>query len=478
MIFDDLREFINKVEDLGECKMVEGADWDLEIGALSEIEAMRPNPSMLLFDKIKGHEAGFQVVSNVSITQRRAALTLGLPLEAKGIELVKAMRQKLKESNQLIPPVEVETGPVKENILTGDNIDLLKFPAPKWHELDGGRYIGTGTMSIIRDPDEGWVNLGCYRVQVHDKTTVTIAIDPGHHGGTIREKYWARGLTCPVAISCGQDPVLWFVSVSAAPWGISEYDVAGALRNKAVEVTRGVTTDLPIPASAEIVLEGEILPPEVETRQEGPFGEFTGYYASAAKPEPAVRIKSILHRNNPIIQGEPPMRWPFPHGWLVQIHWSALLWDDLDKQVPGVNGVWQVGEAGIRNMVIISLKQQYAGHAKQAALVAAGSHAASYFLRYLIVVDEDIDPSNLSDVLWALGTRSEPESIDIVRGCWSSALNPTLTPEQRQRGELVHSMAIILACKPYSWIKDFPPSIISSPEMIKKTKEKWAKLFE
>lgn len=477
-MFNDLREFISEVEKLGECKIVEGADWNLEIGVISEIESMRANPSMLLFDKIKGHEAGFRVVSNLFSSKRLTALALGLPATGSGVEIVRAMRDKLKQSGKLIPPVEVETGPVKENILTGDDVDLLKFPAPKWHELDGGKYISTGGMIIMRDPDEGWVNLGCYRVQVHDKSTVTVAINQGNHGWVIMRKYWDKGLACPVAISCGQAPILWFSAFLPISWGVCEYDYAGSLNGKPFEITRGVTTDLPIPARAEAVLEGEMVPPEVETRIEGPFGEFTGYYGLGPHPEPAVRIKSILYRNNPIFQGNPPMRTLSGAGFTTQVLRSAALWDELDKQVPGVCGVWQLENAGALSMNVISLKQQYAGHAKQAALVAAGAKIAALFERYIIVVDEDIDPSNLSEVIWALGTRSEPEAIDIIRGGWSAELNPTLSPEQRKRGECGHSMAIILACKPYHWKDEFPKSVASSPELIRKTKEKWAKLFQ
>lgn len=475
-MFDDLREFISRVQEMDECKAVEGADRNSEIGAITEIESTRTNPCLLLFDKTKGFQTGFRVASNLFTSEKRVALALGLPPDKKGVELVKAMRDKLRESNKLLPPMEVETGPIKENIVTGKDVDLLKFPAPKWHELDGGYYIGTGTMTITRDPDDGWVNLGCYRIQVCDKNTVVSYIEPGHHGGIIREKYWKRGLACPVAIVCGQEPALWFAACSAVPWGVSEYEVAGSWRNKGVQVTKGVTTDLPIPATAEIVLEGEILPPDIETRLEGPFGEFPGYYVSQARQEPAIRIKSILHRNDPIIQGDPPMLWPAAYRF-QQMYWSAMVWDNLDRQVPGVKGVWGMGEASLRAMLVISLKQEYAGHAKQAALTAAGSHAGSFFLRYVIVVDEDVDPSNMAEVMWALGTRCDPTSIDIVRECWSSTINPTLTPEQRSRNELGHSMAMILACRPYNWIKDFPPSVKSSPETLKKTKEKWAKLF-
>ncbi len=271
-MFNDLREFISEVDALGECKKVEGADWNLEIGTLTEIGTMMPDPTMLLFDKIKGYEAGFRVVSNLFSSKKHAAIALGLPPSDSGVEIARAMRDKIREGSQLIPPVVVKAGPIHENILTGDDVDLFKFPAPRWHDLDGGRYLGTGGISIMRDIDEGWVNLGCYRVQIHDRNTATIFINQGNHGWVIMRKYWDKGLACPVAISCGQAPMLWFSAFLPIPWGVSEYDYAGGLNNKPFEVTSGVTTDLPIPARAEIVLEGEVVPPGVETRVEGPFG--------------------------------------------------------------------------------------------------------------------------------------------------------------------------------------------------------------
>ncbi|MFC2002624.1 UbiD family decarboxylase, partial [Chloroflexota bacterium] len=433
-----------------------------------------PNSPLFIFDKMKGYEAGYRVVTNLFATHRRIALALGLPLEARGIELVRAMRGKTSAGIKLLPPVEVETGPVKENLLTGADIDLFKFPTPKWNELDGGRYIGTGSMGIMRDPDGGWVNLGIYRVQIHDKSTATIVTVPGHDGEIIKRKYWDRGQSCPVVITCGQDPMLWCAAGWEAPWGLSEYDMAGWWRNKPVEVTRGVTTDLPIPATAEIAIEGEVVLPGGETRVEGPFGEWSGYYARGEVPEPVLRVTSILHRNNPIIQGNPPSR--FNADWRM-LRRAAMIWDELDRQVPGVVGVWMVEEASSFGMVVISLKQQYPGHAKQAALVAAGSRLGAR-ATFVMVVDEDIDPSNTSELLWALGTRVDPEtSIDVIGGRFGAAMFPMLPPEKRRRGDFEMSRAIILACKPYYWIKDFPPSIGMSPELAKKTKEKWKELF-
>lgn len=479
-MFNDLREFIGKVQEIGECEVIEGADWDEELGAISDLQSQYPSSPLLLFDRIKGYPPGYRVVSNLGASPKRVALAFGLPLEAKGMELVQAFRQRMKEGIKPIPPVEVATGPVKENVLTGNDIDLYKFPTPKWHELDGGRYIGTGTAVVTRDPDAGWINLGTYRVEIQDKSTVTVALAHGHHGNIIANKYWSKGQACPMAICCGEAPILFAAAHFEIPWQFPEYDWAGGWQRKPIEVTRGVATDLPIPATAEIVLEGELTPPEVETRKEGPFGEWHGYYAAGIKgirQMPVLHVKTLFHRHNPIILGAPPSI-P-PRGWTLGRHTQmvATLWDELDRQLPGVKGVWLIEEAALHSMVVISLQQMYGGHAKQAALAAAGSLISGYACSYIIVVDEDIDPSNISEVLWALGTRSEPAEIEVINGCWGSPSNPRLTPEQRKIDDRTHSMGIIMACRPYKWIKDYPPSIKTSPELAKRVKEKWPRIF-
>ncbi len=264
------------------------------------------------------------------------------------------------------------------------------------------------------------------------------------------------------------------------PWGTSEYDYAGWYRGAPVEVTRGETTDLPLPAAAEIVLEGEILRPEVEPPRPVPlFGDWAGYYIDPGEDMPVFKVKSMLYRNDPIILGNPPA--VHPSLWTLgrDIHMSAVLWDELDKQVPGVQGTWLIGEAGLRHMAVVSIKQMYGGHAKQTALAAASCNAVAYMLRYVIVVDEDVDPTNISDVLWALGTRCDPvESIDIIRGWWAGpGPDVLLPPEQRKRGQFEHSLAIIDACKPFYWIKEFSVPSKVTPELRKKLKEKWSKLF-
>src|SRR3990170_3823264 len=195
-MFDDLREFIEKAQRLGECRVVEGAHWDVEIGRITELSLSVPDSPLLIFDDVQGYPRGYRIATNPFTSSRRVALGLGLPLELKGVDLIRAWRDKIAGVN-LIPPVYVQTGPVKENVFVGDDVDVLKFPTPKWHEFDGGRYIGTGCMFIQKDPDSGWINLGAYRSQIVDRKTVTFHTVADHHGAVIAKKYWDRGVKCP-----------------------------------------------------------------------------------------------------------------------------------------------------------------------------------------------------------------------------------------------------------------------------------------
>jgi UbiD family decarboxylase len=475
----DLREFIDRCKAIEEFKLIEGANWETEIGAIAHWQVADPHSPLLLFDKIKDYKQGYRVCCNMFRTIKREALALRLPLEAQsGMDLVRAWREKVKHGINPIPPITVKTGPVMENVHTGEEIDLYEFPVPKWHEHDGGRYIGTGHVVITRDPDEGWVNLGTYRVQVHDKSTATIYMSPGRHAGIIRRKYWAKGVGCPAVIACGGDPAIWAFSCIELPWKAPEYDYAGWLRGKPIEVVEGTITGLPIPATAEIAIEGEIVQPEVDSRIEGPFGEWTGYYGSASRLEPVFKVKAILHRNDPILQSSPPTLPSRTHYLGVFTRRAAELWNDLDKTLPGIEGVYLLDEPLAGKIAVISVKQMYLGHAKQVALASAGHRSLAYLCKWIIIVDDDIDPSNIREVLWALCTRCEPaEDIDFERGCWGSALDTRLPPEKRERGQLDHSTAIVLACKPYHWIKEFSKDIKLTPAKLEEIESKWGKLF-
>jgi 4-hydroxy-3-polyprenylbenzoate decarboxylase len=444
----------------------------LEIGTIAELNYERQGPAML-FDNVKGYPKGYRVLTNALDTPRRALLAIGLPTNLSRDEALIAYEKRMA-SYQPVPPVEVETGPIFENVFKGEEIDLWKFPTPRWHEGDGGRYLGTGCSVFMRDPDSGKVNFGTYRVMVHDKTTAGLYISPNNTGSIIRKKYWDRGDSCPVAVAFGEELVMF---LGSAPYlghkrGMIKYELVGYVRGAPVEVVREEVTGLPIPATAEIVIAGEVPPPEIEARAEGPFGEWTGYYASGIRPEPVIRVKALYHRNDPIILGMPPVkcRRSATHFGIPSqgINQKEKL---LKAGIEDVLDVWQLAVPGV---TVVQIRQRYPGHAMKAALAASGE----YMGRFVVVVDEDINPRDPEEVLWAIGTRCDPETtLTILRGCQSSALDPRIPPDRKKKRDFTSSRAIIDACKPYDWIKDFPPTNVASLELRKKTVEKWKGLL-
>ncbi len=470
-MYKDLRHFIDLVDQLGALRRIEGADPRFEIGGITEVAAGLPDCPALLFDGIKGHRNGFRVFTNATTNVQRAALALGLPPTLRPLDALKAWMEKRKTLRPLAP-VAVSSAAFLDNTLGGSEVDIARFPAPVWHRHDGGPFIGSGSLVVMRDPDDGWINGSIYRVQVHGPNKVTVQFDHGgRHGAIIAKKYWDRGQSCPVALVHGEDPALFIAGFEYLPDGSSEYEFAGSIKGAPIEVCAGPQTGLPIPALAEIVFEGRLLPIREATLPEGPFGEFTGYYAGAARPGPVMEVTAIHYRNDPILLGSPPMKPPRFHFGLP--FRAATIWSNLEAAgVTDVTGVWQhVSQL----MTVVALRQRYDGHAKRAALVAA---AHSYMARLVVVVDDDIDPSNLADVMWAVATRCEPaEGIDILRNAWSSALDPRIPPDDKERGVTSHSKAIIDACRPFAWREKFPPTSALSAEEAREIEEKWGSVL-
>jgi UbiD family decarboxylase len=463
-MINDLRDFIAACREMGEVRDIDGADWDQEIGALTEAAAeLLDNPPALLFDHIKGYPAGYRVFALPLATHRRVAAALGLPTGASKLQTMRLAADRMNQAlTHLTPPLEVASGPVLENVLRGGDVDLLKFPAPRYHASDGGRYIGTGDSLINQDPDSDFVNVGTYRMQVHGGDLLGLWMSPGQQGRQICQKYWDRGQACPVVATFGNEPAAFFPSHTQFPWGVSELDVIGGLRGRPLEIIRGPLTGLPIPAQAEIAIEGEAPPPNVEAADEGPFGEWPGYYSGGTRgtgeAQPVIRVKAIYHRNEPIILSQPPL-WPGASEMGVDFK-GALLWDQLDKAgIQDVAGTW----VHSRYMVVVSIRQRFAGHAKQAGHAVLSLSAIARNGRYVVVVDEDIDPSNMKDVLWAMETRCNPATdIELVDGCWSTPLDPRMPPAKREAKDHTNSRAIIYAVRPFTW-KDRFPEVSRSP---------------
>lgn len=474
--YRDLREWLAAAVALGEVETVKGANWQEEIGMAAELVLHSDSAPCVVFEDIPDSLEGSRVLINFFGGQRKA-MTLGFPTGFSKLQLSEAARQHYLADLPQISPRYVDDGPVLENVITGDDIDVTNLPTPQWHELDGGRYIGTGSYNITRDPDEGWVNCGTYRVMVQNEKQVGLYISPGKHGRIMRDKYEARGEPMPVAIVVGGDPLSFLLGCSEVPYGISELDIVGGIRGEAVDVIKGKFTGLPIPANAEIVLEGFVEPGK--RLAEGPFGEWTGYYASDVRDEPVLDIKAIYHRDNPIILGCPPLRPPDEICRYRSIIRSALLRENISQAgVPDVTAAWAHEAGGARLLLAVSIKQRYPGHAAQAGHIAAMCHVGAYCGRYVVVVDEDIDVSNLEEVMWAVVTRSDPAtSIDIINKTWSTPLDPRLEPRKREQGDFTNSRAIIDACRPWHWREEFPKVNAPSPELAKRGLEKFGYLL-
>ena len=454
--YHDLRGYVDLVKQRGQYLEIDNADWNLEIGALTEATAEHvADPPMMMFDNIKGHEKGFRVMSLGVASKRNAAISMGLDPNKTKLGLVRDLVRTIKNIKPM-PPRFVNNGPVMENVMEGDAINILKFPSLISHSKDGGRYIGTGDSLINADPETGYVNVGTYRMQVHDEKTLGLWMSPGQQGREICARYWRQGKACPVVAIFGGDPLVFHSSCVKFPWGKPELEYAGGWRGQPIDVIKGPITGLPIPIYSEVVVEGEVPPPDVEAREEGPFGEWPGYYSGGTTgtgvKQPIIKIKAVYYRHNPILWNQAPMWLGAPTHGISQR--AGLVWDQIEAAgVPNVVGVYF--HTGY--LLVVAIKQAYAGHAKQAAMAAMATAAGARNGRYVVVVDEDIDPTNLKEVVWAMQTRVDPVSdIETIAKCWSTPLDPRMPPENRIAKDHTNSRAVFYAVRPWAWRNQFP----------------------
>jgi UbiD family decarboxylase len=474
----DLRAWLARVDQLGELTTVQGADWNLELGAISELNVKKDLPPALLFDAIPGYPKGYRVLTCSTSSPARLSSILRLGAERSHKGLVESLRGKPAQWQARANEFRfraVDAGPVLENIQQTASVDVLAFPSPLWHELDGGRYIGTGCSVVTRDLDSEWINVGTYRVQVIDRRHVALDMVPGKHGRIHYEKHKAAGKWFPVAIVCGSDPLAYLISGIEVPFGMCEYDYMGAILGEPVAVVKGQATGLPFPAASEIVLEGHVEPNDERT--EGPFGEFHGYYPGKAGTAPVVTVERVYHRNDPILVGSPPAKPPNDYSYSKAVMRSALLMDALVAAgVPDVKAVWAHEIGGARMFNVVAIRQRYAGHARQAGHILSQCGVGAYMSRYSVVVDDDIDPANLQEVMWAVATRTDPAiDIDIIQRGMGSKNDPMFVAYRYAAP--FSSKAIVDACRPWDHLHEFPPVAEASKALQEKTRAKWKDLF-
>jgi UbiD family decarboxylase len=473
----DLRRWLEEAEKAGELQTVRGADWELEIGALSQVNYRRSSPKALMFDDVKGYASGLRVLSGSVSNPRLLGSVLGLGWDNTDFDLMDKLAVKPDEwvrGARDFAAVTVQDGPVLANVVQKADVDLLKFPVPRWHEGDGGRYIGTGCAVVTRDYDTGRINLGAYRMQVQDDgRCASVNIEQGKHGAQHLRRWFEAEGRAPIAVSLGHHPAYLVAAGVEVPSDVSEYDYVGAMMGAPVRTVAGQVTGLPLPWDAEIAIEGWVTPDN--KRPEGPFGEWTGYYSGSREPILTIDVERVYHRDDPILLGAPPGKPPHDYSYMRTVMKSAIITDSLRKTgLPGVRGVWAHEAGGGRSLLIVSIDQRYAGHARQAAYLAAQLPNAAYMNRFTVVVDSDVNPRDLGEVVWAMCGRTDPSiDIEVMKRTWGSRVDPLTLPGQVP----FNSRAVIDACRPFERLGDFPAVAESSEELIASVSRRWPEVL-
>jgi phenylphosphate carboxylase beta subunit len=464
---DDLRGYIAALEAHGELHRVKTeVDWKFELCHISKVNEEQKGPA-LLYENVKGYK--IPVFTSAFTTPRRLALSLGMDPSLSMSQLSKRWMELT--TKKLIKPELVSRPAVKENVITGDAVDINMFPSPWFYPDDGGRFFCTAGFLVTADPDTGWTNCGTYRAQVLGRDILGSQIIKGKHGDMHMKKYQQRGEPMPAAYVVGTDPVLFLAGSTLVSAQTDEYDIAGSLRGRPVPVFKSELTGLTLPANAEIIAEGFIDPNEL--MEEGPFGEYTGYYSGNKGkdyPKPVLRIKRILHRNDPVMWSTTVGK-PINDIHMIQsLNRTATLWHDLETmKVPGIQSVYIPPEACGRFWAIVSVKQMYPGHPNHVGDAVIASTTGHYGVKGVIVVDHDIEADDWDRVMWALSTRFDPKrSAQIINRGRSTPLDPGLPIEARN----IVSRIILDACTPFEW-ENKPNEIFMDRAMLQKVSTRW-----
>jgi 2,5-furandicarboxylate decarboxylase 1 len=356
----------------------------------------------LYFDKVG--ESAIPVVLNLTATYDRLALALETTLA----DLVPHFGQRMTKP-QPAREVSREQAPVKQVVFTGDQVDLGRLPLLTHNELDAGPYITSG-VGIMRHPDTGQVNAGIYRHQVHSRNELGVWFIDTHDGAYIYRHYEQRGQPAPIAIAIGHHPAFVMGAVCRIPGIGGEFEAAGGLLGEGIEVTRAETCDLPVPARAEIVVEGEVIP--TERRHEGPFGEWPGHY-TADGPKPVIRVKAITMRRDAIYYDIFSAN--REHLVLGSLPRMGSIFRNVRQVVPGLKSVNIPAHS--RMHCYISIKKHRDAEVKKAAFAALNTEPEN--LKMVVVVDDDIDVFDDGDVMWAIGTRFDAARDLLVIPRWS-----------------------------------------------------------
>ncbi len=420
MKYKDLRDFIDILEKRGQLKRIsQEIDPKLEMTEICD-RTLRAEGPALLFENPKGSD--IPVLGNLFGTPERVALGMGeesvealrevgkLLAMLKEPEPPKGMKdawEKLPIFKQVLnmSPKVMKKAPCQANVIEGDDVDLSKLPIQTCWPEDAGPLI-TWALVITKGPSKERQNLGIYRQQVIAKNKVIMRW-LAHRGGALDFKEWKEthpGEPFPVTVALGADPATILGAVTPVPDSLSEYAFAGLLRGDKTEVVKSIGNDLQVPASAEFVLEGVIHPDEMA--DEGPFGDHTGYY-NEVDQFPVFTIERITHRDKPIYHstytGRPP-----DEPAVLGVALNEVFVPILQKQFPEIIDFYLPPEGCSYRVAVVSLKKQYAGHAKRVMLGVWSFLRQFMYTKFVIVTDEDVNVRDWQDVIWAMTTRMDP----------------------------------------------------------------------
>jgi 4-hydroxy-3-polyprenylbenzoate decarboxylase len=414
MPFATLDQFVSRIEEAGELRRIQyPADPHLEITEITDRVVKAGGPA-LLFERPKG--AGFPLLTNAFGSRKRMSLALGAPdiddvarrlesLLGRAMRMPRSWEDKVGLGGALLsvattaPPRTVSSGPCKE-VVVRDNASLDALPIQTCWPGDAGPFI-TLPLVITRHPTTGKRNVGMYRMQKYGPQTTGMHWQL-HKSGAEHARV-AQG-KLPVAVALGGDPILTYAATAPLPPDIDEFLFAGWLRQKPVELVRCETIDLEVPAGSDFVLEGYIDP--TETRIEGPFGDHTGYYSNP-EPFPVFHLTCLTHRKNAIypstIVGRPPME----DQWLGKATERIFL-PLLRLVLPEIVDMHLPAEACFHNLGIVSIRKRWPGHAYK-VMNALWGLGQIMFLKCIIVVDENVNVHDPTEVLWRVSTSIDPQ---------------------------------------------------------------------
>lgn len=478
MAFDDLKDFLRVLRERGQLHEIEAQlDPSWEVSAVCRKVFDERGPA-LLFRRVGDHHTPLLV--GALATRERYQIGLGLGDQPTSITRIREQWERAFKNPVPCRRVDGSRAPCKQ--VKADNVDLFRdpFPVPLWHYQDSAPYLGTLHAVISKDPETGWINLGNYRNEIRARDTLGVFIIPYRHIGLHLQKWKQLGKPMPVAIAVGLETALNLVAVAPVRAGQSEYDVAGGLKGKPVEVVQAETSDLLVPAHAQIVIEGYV-PVDETVPTEGPFGEFAGYMGEQVFNCNFMKVTAVTYQETPIFQGTYEGLPPNESTTVRSIGRSASLYNHLTSVVglPGIVDVC-VTEGGCAGFhAVVSIRNGYPGHVRDVMMNCWGQ--PTLFVKNVIVVDEDIDPWDPVRVEWAIATTVKPtRDIEIVKRGTSISIDPSSPrPGSGQSGAIVTDLLGIDATRPHFEYEEkggsFPALAVPKPEHMKAVQERWTR---